>query len=41
MNVDEAALEEFAGPILRFKEIPSASELLGLLTSAITEGRRG
>jgi uncharacterized protein len=30
-KVDEAALEDLAGPVLRFKEIPNAVELAGLL----------
>ena len=31
MKVDEAALDELAGPVLRFKEIPNAAELAALL----------
>jgi hypothetical protein len=31
MKVDEGALEDLSAPILRFKEIPSAAELVTLL----------
>ena len=31
LKVDEEALQELAGPILRFKEIPNATELAALL----------
>jgi predicted nuclease of restriction endonuclease-like RecB superfamily len=35
MKVDEGALQDLSAPILRFKEIPSASELLTLLDTFI------
>jgi uncharacterized protein len=35
LKVDEDALQEFNVPILRFKEIPNASELTGLLESFV------
>lgn len=35
LKVDEEALQEVKGPILRFKEIPNASELNGLLAKFI------
>ena len=31
LKVDEEAFEEVAAPILRFKEIPNATELVSLL----------
>jgi predicted nuclease of restriction endonuclease-like RecB superfamily len=31
MKVDEGAIQELSGPVLRFKEIPNAKEMLGLL----------
>ena len=31
LKVDEETLGELAGPVLRFKEIPNAVEMLGLL----------
>ncbi len=36
LKVDEEARQELPGPILRFKEIPSASELFALLETFIT-----
>jgi uncharacterized protein len=36
-KVDEAALSELAGPILRFKEIPNAVELAGLLDQIVRD----
>jgi predicted nuclease of restriction endonuclease-like RecB superfamily len=38
LKVDEGALSEVTGPILRFKEIPSAPELLALLETFVKEG---
>ena len=38
LKVDEASLGELAGPVLRFKEIPNAVELAGLL-EALLPGR--
>ncbi len=38
LKVDEAALDELSGPILRFKEIPSAPELAGLLETFVQPG---
>ena len=35
LKVDEEALHEVQGPILRFKEIPNASELAALLESFV------
>ena len=43
LKVDEGALDELSGPILRFKEIPNAPELAALLDSFVkpanSEGR--
>jgi predicted nuclease of restriction endonuclease-like RecB superfamily len=39
LKVDEEAMQELQGPILRFKEIPNASELVGLLDTFL--GRPG
>ena len=39
-KVDESALEELAGPVLRFKEIPNAVELAALLDGFLP-GREG
>ena len=36
LKVDEEAIQEFKGPILRFKEIHNASELAGLLESFVS-----
>jgi hypothetical protein len=38
LKVDEGALEELAGPVLRFKEIPNATELAGLLEQIVAGG---
>ena len=35
LRVDEGSLDELSGPILRFKEIPSAPELAALLDSFV------
>ena len=35
LKVDEEALQELQGPILRFKEIPNASELAALLDTFV------
>lgn len=40
-KVDEAALGELAGPVLRFKEIPNAVELTALLDRFVRENRPG
>jgi predicted nuclease of restriction endonuclease-like RecB superfamily len=37
LKVDEGSLSEVTGPILRFKEIPSAPELLALLETFVKE----
>ncbi len=37
LKVDEGALDELSGPILRFKEIPNAPELLGLLNRFVSQ----
>ena len=37
LKVDEEALQDFQGPVLRFKEIPNASELAGLLNAFLDE----
>ncbi len=37
LKVDEASLGELAGPVLRFKEIPNAVELAGLLESLLPD----
>jgi predicted nuclease of restriction endonuclease-like RecB superfamily len=36
LKVDEGALEELAGPVLKFKEIPNAPELAALLDSLVS-----
>ena len=38
-KVDEEALEELPGPVLRFREIPNANELIGLLDKLIHSPR--
>ena len=38
LKVDEEALQELPGPILRFKEIPNASELAALLDTFVGRG---
>ncbi len=40
-KVDEAALGELSGPVLRFKEIPNAVELAALLDRSARDHRRG
>ena len=40
LKVDEDAAGELKGPILRFREIPSASELLTLLETFVSGGGR-
>ena len=37
LKVDESALDTLGGPVLRFKEIPNAHELLGLLTRFVEQ----
>jgi predicted nuclease of restriction endonuclease-like RecB superfamily len=37
LKVDEEAIQELQGPILRFKEIPNATELAGMLDSFIKQ----
>lgn len=39
-KVDEGALGELAGPVLRFKEIPNATELAALLDRFVRDHRR-
>ena len=39
LKVDEEALGELSGPVLRFKEIPNAPELAALLGTFVAEGR--
>jgi predicted nuclease of restriction endonuclease-like RecB superfamily len=39
LKVDEEALGELPGPILRFKDIPSAPELLSLLNTFVNESK--
>jgi predicted nuclease of restriction endonuclease-like RecB superfamily len=39
-KVDEEALQEIPGPILRFREIPNASELAALLDTFVKPGER-
>ena len=41
LKVDEGALEDLSGPVLRFKEIPSAPELATLLDGFVNDGDRG
>jgi predicted nuclease of restriction endonuclease-like RecB superfamily len=41
LKVDEEALEELKGPILRFKEIPNASELAALLDTFLGPAQPG
>jgi uncharacterized protein len=38
-KVDEAALEELSGPVLRFKEIPNAVELASLLDQFVRDSK--
>ena len=38
LKVDEEALQDLQGPILRFKEIPNASELATLLETFLGRG---
>ena len=38
LKVDEEALQDFKVPILRFKEIPNATELAGLLDRFVQAG---
>jgi predicted nuclease of restriction endonuclease-like RecB superfamily len=38
LKVDEETVQELTGPVLRFKEIPSATELLALLDSFVSGG---
>ena len=38
LKVDDEAVDALAGPVLRFKEIPNAPELLGLLERMVTAG---
>ena len=40
LKVDEEALEELSGPVLRFKEVPNAPELMTMLEGFLP-GRRG
>jgi uncharacterized protein len=40
LKVDEEALQELNGPILRFKEIPNANELSGLLNTFLSAAPR-
>jgi predicted nuclease of restriction endonuclease-like RecB superfamily len=40
LKVDEEALGELSGPVLRFKEIPSAPELRSLLEGFLEDGSR-
>ena len=40
-KVDESAIGELAGPVLRFKEIPNAVELASLLDRFVRENRPG
>jgi len=37
LKVDEEALQDLQGPILRFKEIPNASELAALLNTFLNQ----
>jgi predicted nuclease of restriction endonuclease-like RecB superfamily len=37
LKVDEAALDVLGGPVLRFKEIPNAHEILGFLTRLLED----
>lgn len=39
LKVDEDALDDLAGPVLRFKEIPNANDLAALLDGFLTEAR--
>jgi hypothetical protein len=41
LKVDEGSLNELPGPILRFKEIPSAPELATLLDSFVKPADSG
>ncbi len=41
LKVDEEALSDLAGPVLRFKEIPNAPELLGLLDNFVRDRPAG
>ena len=36
LKVDEEALQDFKVPVLRFKEIPNATELAGMLERFVT-----
>jgi hypothetical protein len=36
LKVDEEMAQELQGPILRFKEIPNATELAGLLETFVS-----
>ncbi|MBX6312100.1 MAG: DUF790 family protein [Isosphaeraceae bacterium] len=40
LKVDEGALQDLSGPVLRFKEIPSAPELAALLDGFLHDQRR-
>jgi len=41
LKVDEASLEDLAGPVLRFKEIPNAIEMASLLEGFLSQDGRG
>jgi predicted nuclease of restriction endonuclease-like RecB superfamily len=40
LKVDEEAIQELSGPILRFKEIPNANELAALLNTFLSDAPR-